>query len=55
MKTQRIIFYTQLAYQLLGTNSDIVPYSEFLSAFDDLAALAEHVDNPSKRATSTSP
>jgi hypothetical protein len=38
MKTQRIIFYTQLAYQLLGTNSDIVPYSEFLSAFDDLAA-----------------
>jgi hypothetical protein len=37
MKTQRIIFYSSLSYQLLGVDADIGTYHEFLSAFDDLA------------------
>jgi hypothetical protein len=40
MKNQRIIFYTPLDYQLLGATSDIVPYSAFLAAFDDITATA---------------
>ena len=35
---QRIIFYTQLGYQLLGVDADVQTYSEFISAFDAIAA-----------------